>query len=85
MGLLLVFAVSWSGCGHYPPTPPPKIVEVVKPCSVKVPKIDPPVWPDPNPDGSTTLTKETSVRVLVLLTVLANTIEEYRATCGETD
>lgn len=88
--LLLLCVLSLSACGLFrqkcptcQPSPPPKIVEVEKPCASKLPTINfrPSDWPDPNSDGTTTLDAVTSAKLLALITVLINYAETQHGKC----
>jgi len=45
---------------------------------------DPATWPDPAPDGTTTLSAEASGHLLVLLSTLVDYLEEQHAACAAT-
>jgi len=94
MVLLLLFALSSLSCGNCPacprppvtpPPPPPIRVEVPVRCQISPPQtfFAAEDWPDPNPDGSTTLPIEATRKLGAQLLAFRQFLESYLASCYE--
>ena len=72
-------------CSSCPAPLPPRVVTVHLRCMQPPPSSLPSLsWPDPNADGTTTLTLVQTRALLLLLTTVENYVAEQYAACGQT-
>lgn len=85
---LMVFASScrlFKGCPTCPeqlPAPPAKIVKVTKTCmDAFVPPVTVGAWPDPNPDGTTTLSASYTADLFGFISYVRSYLESQYEKC----